>query len=391
MFYSFFSRKLSTVVARLLSTKEPRGSGALSSWTATRNSVFLLWTIGLALGGGCGKNSTNGSPEDSGTEVDSGDTGNVKETDGPDSSSSQDTDSQDGLKPQDPEMTWVKVPAGTFTFGSDPSLTSCRGKYTEKQVEVTLTRPFLMAETEVTQKQWSALGFSNPSDMPREDGHPVNLIDFYEAAAWCNALSKLEKLETCYDLSCCSGEVAVGCPDGEERCGDPEVNFNCNCEVHKYPVYYDCPGYRLPTTAEWEYAAKAGTDTLTYNGNTTVGSDGCEQEPVLDGIAWYCHNSDDRTHQVKGKKPNDFGIYDMLGNVGEWVDYITDGNALDVYCDRPGGPLVDPVGLKEGTNYDMRGGWFSRDGCHVTTSWQHPVRPYRKSHRYGFRPVKTVH
>ena len=120
--------------------------------------------------------------------------------------------------------------------------------------------------------------------------------------------------------------------------------------------------YRLPTEAEWEYAARAGTRGDTYAGNLT---DPEGRDPVLERIAWFDENSGDRTQPVGQKAPNAWGLHDMLGNVWEWVQ--------DWYGGYPGGSVTDPAGPGSGSYRVSRGG-----------SWINYARGHRSSERpYG--------
>ena len=107
-------------------------------------------------------------------------------------------------------------------------------------------------------------------------------------------------------------------------------------------------GYRLPSEAEWEFAARAGSQTDTYAGDIT---EPYGEDPVLEGIAWYENNTDARTQPVGGKEANAWGLHDMLGNVWEWVG--------DWYGEYPGGRVTDPTGPGTGSGRVMRGGGWN--------------------------------
>ena len=221
-------------------------------------------------------------------------------------------------------MAFVYIPAGSFMMGS-PSGESGR-ESDEKQHRVTLTQGYYMQTTEVTQGQWNGVMGSNPS----------------------------------YFKNCGS------------NCPVEQVSWeDCRMFIRKLNGMEGTSKYRLPTEAEWEYAARAGTSTAIYTGDLKIL--GKNNGPALDPIAWYGGNScinysggydcsgwDEKqfscgkcgTHPVAGKKPNSFGLYDMIGNVWEWCQ--------DWYGDYPSGSVTDPTGPSEGSDrVDRGGGWFN--------------------------------
>jgi len=198
-------------------------------------------------------------------------------------------------------MEFVLIPAGTFMMGSPDDET--RRDDDERLHKVTLTKPFYLQTTEVTQRQWKALMGNNPSRFKGDD-HPV------ERVSWKDAREFIQKL---------NGK------EGTDR-------------------------YRLPTEAEWEYACRAGTenpfstgrcistDEANYDGNHPMS--GCSK-----GIYR------EKTMPVGSFSSNQWGLYDMHGNVWEWCG--------DRYGEYPGNPVIDPTGPSSGTGRVLRGGsWF---------------------------------
>jgi|LSQX01.2.fsa_nt_gb formylglycine-generating enzyme required for sulfatase activity len=293
-----------------------------------------------------------------------------------------------------PAISWITVESGSFTFGSPPT-SPCRGAYSETEFPVTLTRSFLIAATELTQAQWEALDLPHASWTKGAD-IPVSTVNFFEVAAWCNKLSRLENLEPCYDLSNCENEIGVECINNEgikfPSCGSYyEFAFRCTGNIHRFPDRYSCPGYRLPTSAEWEYAAKAGvTETHTYGGDLhNEPLTACNEQPALEDIAWYCHNSGDVVHPVAQKQPNPWGLYDTLGNVYEWVDTFHNGGS-PLSHEPPGTPLTDPVGIEYEDRIEMRGCHYEKTGCQLRPTERSSLATTARWSIVGFRPVRTI-
>jgi len=271
------------------------------------------------------------------------------------------------------DMQFRLIPAGSFVMGSPDGTGSIpvwpaeTGRSTiEKQHLVILTRSFYMQTTEVTNKQWNDLIVANdlgenPSEFKGSD-NPVQNVNWYEAAAFANFLSVSEGLTPCYTGNfTCSGTLGV--------------DFYCSTVT----VYAGCTGYRLPTEAQWEYAARAGTLTAFYSGDIT--SLDCDPvDPNLDAIGWFECNAGGTTHPVAQKAPNNWGLYDMSGNVIEWCE--------DYYAPYPDGPVTDPV-VTEGSQRVERGGsyfyLFDPDECR--SAGRVLNSPGFRSDRPGFRLV----
>jgi formylglycine-generating enzyme required for sulfatase activity len=191
-----------------------------------------------------------------------------------------------------PMTNMVHIKAGTFLRIKQPA---------------TITREYWISRYEVTQSEFTELMGKNPSHFNSLTNAPVEKVKYFEAQAYCAALSKRER-------------QAGRLPDGYV--------------------------YRLPTEAEWEYACRAGTTNRFSFGDS---------EDQADLYAWTAENSDDTTHPVGQKKPNPWGLYDMHGNVYEWC--------YDWYEDYGPEPVTDPQGpaQNKGKGKVYRGGGWYHD------------------------------
>ena len=234
----------------------------------------------------------------------------------------------------------VMVRKGSFMMGS-PMGEAGRGP-DEVQHSVTLTTDFWMAESEVTQKQYRNLIKRNPSYFKGDD-LPVEQVSWYDAVGYCNALSVQEKLTPCYQIR----GTTVSWADGMK-----------------------CTGYRLPTEAEWEYAARSPATTV-YAGSDTE-----------DGVAWYSTNAEETTHAVKTKTANGRGLYDLSGNVWEWVWDWYQGN-YDAL------PSTDPIGPSNGGDRVIRGGAWYYASSYLRVARRYDFTPTLRYDALGFRIVKS--
>jgi formylglycine-generating enzyme required for sulfatase activity len=231
------------------------------------------------------------------------------------------------------DMHFIKIKAGSFVMGSpvsEPNRRSREGPTTN----VTITEDYFLGKFQVTQNQWKTVMGYNPSHFIG-DNLPVETITWFEAVEFCRKLTDKQKTE---------GRLPAG--------------------------YL----FSLPTEAQWEYACRAGTSSIMYYGNDPGYSE-------LGKYAWYAPNSGNTTHPVGQKLPNNWGLYDMHGNVYEWC--------LDWWSEMyPGGNVTDPVGPLNGNAFKVLRGasYLSSDWHHRAAhrSWGGPQYPF------NFRGLRVV-
>ena len=236
----------------------------------------------------------------------------------------------------------IEVKAGTFMMGGE------RFHWEKPIHRVTLTRDFALCRYPVTQALWSAVMKENPHPSRfKGPQRPVETISWFEMVEFCNRLSEEQQLDRCYEIK------------GEEVSWDQQAT-----------------GYRLPTEAEWEYAARGG---LYGRGFEYAGS------PDLDQVGWCKSNSRGETQPVGQKRPNELGLYDMSGNVWEWCWDWYDDN----YYKQS--PPQDPIGPESGSLRVYRGGsWFNDADYSRVANRSYLSLPDYRDDNLGFRLARYV-
>jgi formylglycine-generating enzyme required for sulfatase activity len=214
---------------------------------------------------------------------------------------------------------FLLLPAGTFMMGSSS------GESDITPHQVTISKPFYMQITEVTQEQWKKVMGSNPSYFSScGENCPVEKVSWNDVQEFIQTLNSME---------------------GNNK-------------------------YRLPTEAEWEYAARSGIKKELHSDKKNI-----------DAVAWYKDNSDGSTHHVAQKKSNSLRIYDMSGNVWEWCQ--------DWYGNYPSVPVTDPEGPSSGSARVIRGGgWAYRYPSHYRSADRDYYYPSSRSNLIGFRLIR---
>jgi len=235
---------------------------------------------------------------------------------------------------QTKEMVFVK--GGTFQMGST------EWDWAKPIHSVTLS-DFFIGKYEVTQGLWKSVMGNNPSDFTGDENLPVENVSWYDAIEFCNKLSEKEGLQKVYSGS---GKNIM-------------MNMNAN-------------GYRLPTEAEWEYAARGGnlSKGYEYSGSNNAGD-----------VAWYEYNSGSKTHPVGQKQPNELGIYDMSGNVLEWC--------WDWYGNYGSESQTNPTGPSSGSHRIRRGGSWDDNAGNLRLANRDYIPPGLRGSYRGFRIARS--
>ena len=266
-----------------------------------------------------------GQPLRGGADVDKNNSGEIKPNDGKDDSNSGETK---------PEPVKAALAEGVTYENVDKLMIAVPGK------------EFSILATEVTQELYKSVMGENPSNFKEEKNLPVEQVSWYDAVYFCNKLSDMFGLTPVYAVD--------GEPDVEKWSYAPHKG---NIITGTVSQDENANGYRLTTMEEWQYAAKGGPD-YKYSGSDN-----------LDEVGWYSENSGKKTHPVAQKKPNDYGLYDMSGNVWEWC-WDSNPNISEYRC-------------------NCGGSWCSNAyGCEV--DYKYWLNANITSNNLGFRIVRST-
>ena len=222
-------------------------------------------------------------------------------------------------------MEFILIPSGSFRMGGDKRLEQAEDHETPRHI-VKISNAFFMGKYEVTQMQWSEMMNHNPSEFI-DNTRPVERVSWNDVQVFIQKLNTKEKIDK----------------------------------------------YHLPTEAEWEYAARADSES-----SYTFGSD----PKILSQYAWYRNNSGGETHPVGQLSPNAWGLFDMHGNVHEWCQDWFDRK----YYSQS--PTNAPLGPSTGLAKTLRGGDWGSEGWYCRCASRSLSSPDRRSNRLGFRLIR---
>ena len=268
---------------------------------------------------------------------------------------------------------FVQIPACTFAMGSTSSGASDK----EQPVHNVTLSSYFICEHEVTQREYLKYCYYSSSNTPssgagKGDNYPVYYVSWYDAVVYCNLRSIDEGLTPCYkvgdETDPTKWEGIRSDNNANPRYFGPDFS---NDNWNQMTCDWSANGYRLPTEAEWECAARGGISET--NVDVWAGTKVVDQ---LSDYAWYNGSASLKSHEVKKKKPNGYGLYDMSGNVWEWC--------WDWYCSYSNGDVL-------GTTRMVRGGYFNNapDSCRV--SYRNFYGPNTsRLNSVGFRLARSV-
>ncbi|MCL1992466.1 MAG: formylglycine-generating enzyme family protein [Spirochaetes bacterium] len=273
------------------------------------------------------------------------------------------------VSPSGIDLAWI--PAGTFTMGSpDDEI----GRWPEEgpRRQVTISEGFWMSVHPVTQTQWQAVMGANPSwfsENPAagetQERRPVEQVSWYDALVFANRLSILEGLTPVYSIN--------GSTNPDDWGDTPNAQSSATWDAAQ--IVAGSTGWRLPTEAQWEHAARAGTTAAFSNG-----AGDWQNQAGIDSIGWFDFNAGGMTREAGIKQPNPWGLYDIHGNVMEWV--------WDWFAEYPSHAENDPTGASFGTYRSLRGGSWGISAWSARSASRDNAHPSLRSNTLGLRLVR---